>query len=261
MFQDAPGSIHNDAVASKLGFKGGTVPGTVHMDQFVPLLLDIFGEEWFETGGLSLYFLKATVDLEEVRATAQVDGSRARLQMHNRSGDLICEGTGNIGGTDPRSEMTERMDAQGAATSGSLRILADVKVGDTQRDMPVCLPHEQLLQGLASVSERLPIYDKKGVLPPSHIVRLAYISRAQVMERQKLPAVGLFGALQVQQDRGALLAGVGYLAHSRILKLTESPRTENVWYDVFFDDPSGVQAGSMRFCLRYLKASSPLWAG
>ena len=35
-FQAAPGSIHNDEVASKLGFKGGTVPGSVHMDQICP---------------------------------------------------------------------------------------------------------------------------------------------------------------------------------------------------------------------------------
>ena len=31
------GSIHDDATASKLGFKGGTVAGSLHMDQFAPL--------------------------------------------------------------------------------------------------------------------------------------------------------------------------------------------------------------------------------
>ena len=33
------GSIHDDATATKLGFRGGTVAGSVHMDQFPPLLL------------------------------------------------------------------------------------------------------------------------------------------------------------------------------------------------------------------------------
>jgi hypothetical protein len=30
MHSEAAGSIHNDAVAAKLGFKGGTVPGLFH---------------------------------------------------------------------------------------------------------------------------------------------------------------------------------------------------------------------------------------
>ena len=63
-----PTSIHNDAVASKLGFKGGTVPGSIHMDQFVPMLVQLYGERWFETGDISLHFTQATVDKEEVQA-------------------------------------------------------------------------------------------------------------------------------------------------------------------------------------------------
>jgi hypothetical protein len=88
-FQQAQGSIHNDAVASKLGFKGGTVPGSVHMDQFVPMLLQTYGERWFETGGLSLYFTQATVDREEVAAQVAAGAGRARLSMHNRQGAKI----------------------------------------------------------------------------------------------------------------------------------------------------------------------------
>ena len=36
---EVKGSIHDDATASKLGFRGGTVAGSIHMDQFVPGLL------------------------------------------------------------------------------------------------------------------------------------------------------------------------------------------------------------------------------
>ena len=41
---EVKGSIHDDATASKLGFRGGTVAGSIHMDQFVPGLLEIYGE-------------------------------------------------------------------------------------------------------------------------------------------------------------------------------------------------------------------------
>src|SRR3954469_5405332 len=74
---EAKGSIHDDATASKLGFKGGTVAGSIHMDQFVPGLVALHGERWFETGALSLYFTQATVDSEAVRASIEPGAERA----------------------------------------------------------------------------------------------------------------------------------------------------------------------------------------
>jgi len=105
-FQQAPGSIHNDAVASKLGFKGGTVPGSVHMDQFVPMLLELYGERWFETGDISLYFTQATVDAEQVRAVVTPGSGRARLSMYNEAGAQICRGTASVEAPDSLSELS-----------------------------------------------------------------------------------------------------------------------------------------------------------
>ncbi len=51
---DTKGSIHDDATAAKLGFRGGTVAGSIHMDQFPPLLLRAFGTRFFHDGALSL---------------------------------------------------------------------------------------------------------------------------------------------------------------------------------------------------------------
>ena len=60
---------------------------------------------------------------------------------------------------------------------------------------------------------------------------------------------------------GPLKADVAYQARTRILKLTESPKTENVWYDVFFTDPaSGTEVAYVRYLLRALKNSSPHYA-
>jgi hypothetical protein len=42
--QDVKGSIHNDKVASKLGFRGGTVAGSIHLELFPPVLLMAFGD-------------------------------------------------------------------------------------------------------------------------------------------------------------------------------------------------------------------------
>ena len=37
-----PGSLHDDATATRLGFRGGTVAGSIHLELFPPLLLKAF---------------------------------------------------------------------------------------------------------------------------------------------------------------------------------------------------------------------------
>ena len=259
MHQGSGGSIHNDATASKLGFKGGTVPGSVHMDQFVPLILQTYGEAWFERGDISTYFTQATVDNEAVRVELASGPDRARLTMFNEPGAVILEGTASLAAPDQGSELLKRMEMQEPVKPGRLRILGDIKVGDENRDLIVRVPIEHLKRTLENITETVPAY-ADNILPPSQVVHLAHLTRTSAMAKQK-PAVGLFGALQVQQLRGPFRAGVDYRARTRILKLTESPRTENVWYDVTFQEASGGDdVGAMLYCLRFMKASSPLWA-
>ena len=40
---DAHASIHDDATAQKLGFKGGTIEGPTHFSQFAPLCVRVCG--------------------------------------------------------------------------------------------------------------------------------------------------------------------------------------------------------------------------
>jgi len=260
-FQQASGSIHNDEVASKLGFKGGTVPGSVHMDQFVPLLLDLYGLTWFETGDISLHFTQATVDREEVQAAVLEGEPRARLQMFNRAGQQICVGTATAHAPDAGSEIAKRMAEQTPADRASLRIYADIEVGDTTSDIPMRVDRASYDAGLERITERLPIYDAKGVLSPANVIRLAHMSRPFVPAKSKSPYVGLFGALEVRQLAGPLLADRDYVGRTTMRKITESPRTENVWYDVDIADPAtGRDVASVTFMIRAMKASSPLWS-
>ncbi|MGH8187010.1 MAG: hypothetical protein ACREUC_10635, partial [Steroidobacteraceae bacterium] len=40
---DSHTSIHDDATAQKLGFKGGTIEGPTHFSQFAPLCVALWG--------------------------------------------------------------------------------------------------------------------------------------------------------------------------------------------------------------------------
>jgi hypothetical protein len=257
---EAKGSIHDDATAAKLGFKGGTVAGSIHMDQFVPGLLEIYGDHWFETGAMSLHFTQATVDSEAVRATIEPGDERARLTMHNEAGAQICEGTATLG-RDPRSELVKRLEAQTPAEPGALRILKDMRIGDEHHDIPIRIEPEGLAGYLERITEPLPAYRDDGVLPPAQLVHLTHMTRKAVLAKAAPPSVGLFGALEVEQIAGPLRAGIDYVARTKVLKLTESPRTENVWYEVIFTaNDSGPDLGRVLYLLRFMKGSSPLWA-
>ena len=256
MAAEAKGSIHDDATATKLGFRGGTVAGSIHMDQFVPRLLELYGQDWFRTGGLSLYFTQATVDSEEVRCSVDAGPERARLTLHNRDGALVCQGTA-AASADNQSEVAKRFEAQTPATEGALRILAAMRVGDENRDLPVRLPAETLTRSLTTITETTPAYTQ-GTLPPSLMIHLAHMTREVVMAKSTRPQVGLYGALEVQNLAGPLKAGVDYLARTKVLKLTESPKTENVWYEVVFAE-GGRDVARVLYLLRLLKGSSPLW--
>lgn len=260
-FQAAPGSIHNDEVASKLGFKGGTVPGSVHMDQFAPMLMELYGRAWFETGDISLHFTQATVDKEEVQAVVQPGEPRARLQMFNRAGQQICVGTASPKARDAGSEIARRMADQTDADRARLRIYADIHVGDTTADIPMRVDRASYDTSLGRITERLAMYDAEGVLSPAHAIRLAHMSRPFVLAKSKAPYVGLFGALEVRYLAGPLFADHDYVGRTTMLKITESPKTENVWYDVdIADKATGKDVASVTFMIRAMKPSSPLWA-
>ena len=260
----AKGSIHDDATASKLGFRGGTVAGSLHMDQFVPLLLDTFGEGWHDRGNLSLYFRQATVDMEAVRCLVQrpPGAAQARLRMENEAGDLINEGTASASGPDLKSELSGRSSGQTPAAAGALRLLKACKVGDETKDVPLRATSDQLKKRLETIPEHIAAYDGEApILPPSISVQLYREIEKSLWDRI-LPVVGLFGAIELQTLKGPLRADTDYLGRAKILALSESPKTENIWYQVWASDPkTGEDVGWMIMYLRFLKASSPLWAG
>ncbi|HWA59978.1 MAG TPA: hypothetical protein VG939_01315 [Caulobacteraceae bacterium] len=260
---EAKGSIHDDATASKLGFKGGTVAGSLHMDQYVPLLIEAFGDAWLEKGNISMYFRQATVDQEAVRChVVRLPGAaQARLTMENEAGDLINEGTASASGPDLKTELSGRPAAQVPAAPGVLRILKDCKVGDETRDVPLRATSEALKRRLATIPEHIAAYDgDKAVLPPSIATQLFRDVEKSLWHRIS-PVVGLFGAIELQTLNGPLRADTDYVGRARILALSESPKTENIWYQAWATDPAtGEDAGWMIMYLRFLKASTPLWS-
>ena len=133
-----------------------------------------------------------------------------------------------------------------------------MQVGDENRDLPVRVAPETLARTQTVITEWLPAYET-GTLPPSLVIHMAHMTREAVMAKSTRPQVALYGALEVQYLAGPLKVGVDYLARTKVLKLSESPKTENIWYEVIFAE-GGRDIARVLYFLRVLKGSSPLWA-
>jgi hypothetical protein len=61
-------SIHDNAMAQKMGFKAATIEGPTHFSQLIPLCERLWGNAWFETGCISAHYRNAVFAGEEVQA-------------------------------------------------------------------------------------------------------------------------------------------------------------------------------------------------
>src|SRR5215475_5307238 len=87
-------SIHDDAMAEKLGFRAGPIEGPTHFSQFVPLLEQIWGRAWFERGCFSAHYSNMVVEGEEVRAFVELPqqgATRTKAWAQKADGTLVLE--------------------------------------------------------------------------------------------------------------------------------------------------------------------------
>ena len=124
-------SIHNDETAQQLGMRGGTIAGSYHFEQFVPLFMKVFGRSWFETGGISMYFRYATTHLEPVQAFMKKPDAAENIQtdiwMNDEKGNLVCDGTASLGQPAELSPLRKRL--KNLHPPGEIRILSYMKAG------------------------------------------------------------------------------------------------------------------------------------
>ena len=260
-------NIHDDATAQHLGFRGGTIAGSVHLDQFPPVLIAAFGERWFAEGSISLLFRNATVDAEAVTAMVRLpDGPspqvEARMERHDKM--LVAEGTAGVGaGTEPT--YLHGIDLRPSPPE-ELRMLAGIEAGAplSSRSFTVDSAEQRSRIEAGAMTEPLAWYVGESpwgppIVNPSSIVQLIRNGPAD-FGREIADAVGLFGAIELRFSSGPLRCDTAYEVGGEIAAVGASPKTEYVWYDSRATGPDGNVAVSMRMQLRWMKASSPLYS-
>jgi hypothetical protein len=252
-------SIHDDAMAEKLGFRAGPIEGPTHFSLFPPLLEKIWGRAWHEQGCISSHYLNMVVEGEAVRAFAEIPAEGAtmtRVWAEKADGTPVLEASASLG-RDARPTLLEQRMA-GLRPPGKLLILEDLKVGMTgARDEVVRMDPDQhmgalypfsLNEKLAAITETSPWYSDaaaspwgRAIIPLEMISVLAEYSSRQAEFPVKGPAVGLFADQEIRLIDGPLFVGEDYVLRREIVALAESKRTESYWVRTRIFDSAGTR--------------------
>jgi len=267
-------SIHDDAMAGKLGFRGAPIEGPTHFSQFAPLLAQLWGTAWFERGCFSAHYQNMVIEGESVRAFVEQPAAGAtttRAWALKADGTPVLEASASLGPGEAPSLLQQRL-AQ-LRPPGELRILADLRVGMTgAEDEPVRMDPDQhmgalypfsLNQKLARITENSPWYSDaaaspwgRPIIPLEMVSVLAEYTSTKAKFPVKGPAVGLFADQEIRMVDGPLFVGEDYLIRREIVALSESKRTESFWVRTrIFDAAGQVLKAEMLLNHASLKAS------
>ena len=246
-WQAAPNSIHNDDVARSVGMRVGTIPGTVHLGHFRPLLDDLFGDRWLINGAVSMFYTYATTNREDVRAVIKAPPGRCwdldaifPAWVETPEGKTVCKGTVSVGA--PATPNYVRGLPMDSAAEGANRIAAAARPGAELKRTPDFVVE----------------HGEDGVMrDPSAMygaLATAFL-RGQIAQ----PAVGFFGATEIRLVNGPIRTGEPYAKTGRVVSVGVTDKTEFVWVDTELTDAGGRRIAEMRHMTRWMKGSSPLW--
>jgi hypothetical protein len=255
------GSIHDDAVAQDLGFRNGLVSSTVLVELFPPLILEFFGERWFEQGSISFYFPIPIVEGDEVRAVMGLPPKSANdvqveAWVERRDGQRIADGTIAVGNPPELSALRARkLDRY---DHGEPYLLAGVKAGDQIPWIDVALIKEEADFRASTVTELLGWLQRDWPwgAPPvimRNMIQTMVIPAMTHLKRQREEGIPIYGAVEIRNVHGPMKVEHPYRGGGTILYVGTSPKTEYLWYDSDLQEKDGTTVAQLRMMLRFMK--------
>lgn len=272
---NSKGSIHDDATATELGFRAGTVAGDIHLEQFGGILTSAFGQQWFETGSLSMYFMHATADAEPVEATLDIGDATTPLhdtqiaaRMQTPEGVPVAEGTASVGSSSTPTALYAR--DRRAVDASTLRMLRHASPGRPLETITRQAPgrDQQLRQSRGIMTAPLDWYVDSSpwggpICSPLTMCRVLVAGMTDSIEKECGDFVGLYGAIEIRNHRGPLFLDTNYTVTGRVLDVADTPKTEVLWFTTearHEGEPDSEPIASLTMMTRLLKNSSPLYS-
>ena len=173
--------IHDDAVARRLGFRGGLVPGVDVYAYLTHPVADRWGRAWLDHGRISARFLKPVYDGEAIEVAAVDAESGLALELRNAAGELCAEATASLPNPHaPAADIAAYPAADLPAVpppASPATLIGGAVLGSFESGFHA----DRAGEYLADVREELPLYRAEGVAHPGYLLRSAnYILAANV---------------------------------------------------------------------------------
>ena len=267
-----PTSIHDDSTAQKVGMRGGTIQGTIHLSMFAPLMLKMCGDDrWFETGSVSIYYTFATTDREEVRAVVkmppegvEIDNFQLEAKIEMKEDEKLA-GIGTISVGEPKKLSYLQSQEIKNSPHEDLRILSRYKLGYEFSPEDILFSQKDIDWRDRSITDHLDYYLGESspwgqsILSPT----AAFSAMALGFDTtnfSEFNAVAFYGGTEIRHIKGPIKANTSYVVAGKIVGLGASRKTEYLWLDsVLKEKESGKIVASMRHLNRFMKAGSPLY--
>lgn len=239
-------TIHDETTAQALGFRSGTIEGPTHFSQFVPLLDDLWGRAWHETGCISVHFQAPAFDGERLRAfvgRVRPGARTASIRLERDDGATLLVGTASVGRDAPPSELATRLARLPPAPQRV--ILKDLATGMRTPRRPVVMTFDQplgalypftLQDKLAVITEPSPWYRAGADSPWGRpVIPLEMISVLMKYTDEDPPfpipemVVNLIADQEIRLLDGPLFVDEPYEIEQEIIAFSASRRTESVW--------------------------------
>jgi acyl dehydratase len=165
--------IHDDAVAQKLGFTGGLVPGVEVFAYACHPIVETWGRVWLERGQMTCRFVKPVYDGRIASVTAQQTKSGLDLKVESE-GVLCASGQASLSdhpGTPPApDDYQQRSPPDPARRPPANR--TSLATGTWLGITPVPVTREYIANYLRDIREADPLYASEGIAHPGQLLRL-----------------------------------------------------------------------------------------
>jgi acyl dehydratase len=165
--------IHDDAVAQKLGFTGGLVPGVEVFAYACHPVVERWGRAWLERGQTTCRFVKPVYDGRIARVTAQPTPSGLDLKVESE-GVLCATGQASLpdrpGTPPPLDDYQQRTPPEPAGRPPADR--TSLAPGTWLGITPVEVTRDTIATYLRDTRETDPLYADVGIAHPGQLLRL-----------------------------------------------------------------------------------------
>lgn len=252
---DREGSIHDEATARGMGFRGGFVPGSTVGQAAMPAIIARLGQRWMEGGWYTFKFVRPVYVDEEVRevGSALLADGTLPLRVEARDGRLCCEGSAGLGATVP-------WDASEDGKRGADEVFPAMTIGEACQPTELSVAREEVAAMIAAAGDPTPWYESEspwgGALTPPERLMNAALNAVQgdIRTDDSVRNPGMWAEHSIAMEQ-PVFAGRKYTLTEFLADKGLSGRTAYVDYQFELADESGARCAIGRHKIKWILQS------